>query len=478
MSSAAQNHLTDEQLLLHSDGELNGANLASACAHLEACSSCRARLEELTGGVDAFLLFRSRVLIPALPAPLHGWADLDAQFERLDHPWKARFDTALGGFRSAFRGLGYNMAAALGLLILIFLIFQPWQATVSAAKLLARAIAAQSAALRSTPKPVVHQKLRIQFNPGAPGSRARVDYESWRDFRSGRFRGAVSPGAAGAGGAAGSSDSDDERIAGLRRVYAANHLDWQAPLSAEAYQRWSSALAAGRASVTRERREAAEGDSWLILTTLATPTPRGDEIGKAQLMVRASDWHPVAVHLSLKDREYEISEAAFQVVPLSQVESSVFAGAANGAEQVNSPAPGNSQPGARAAKGDDRQQHEHPRKISANALAPTRPAANTAPIQDRPGAADADTFLDLPITLNYPAPAPLDQGTPAAPRLNLGLPLAPMPLNPGMALAEQLARQQELMQKTQQQRPIKLAPPPPAVRRQKTKEKNSKNPGK
>jgi hypothetical protein len=490
MSSAGQFHLTgdfhltDGQLLLHSDGGPNAANSGPAASHLEVCTSCRARMEELTAEVDAFLLFRSRFFLPALPSPPQAWPDLHGQFERLDHPWRTKFDSALDGFRYLCRGLRYNMVAAAALLILIFLIFQPWQATVSAAKLLARAIAAQNAVLRSTKEPVVHHELRIQIHSAAQDSHTLLDYESWRDFRNGRFGEAISSGA---------SDSSDKCMNDLRRVYAANHLDWQSPLSAEAYERWSATLVGGRASVERGHGDSSGAAPWLILTTFATPNPQGDEIGKAQLTVRRSDWHPVSVRLSLKDREYEISEIAFQVVPLAQFDSSLFNAAVPGTDQANSPARQNSLSDVHAGRTAGGEQRSRQTGLAANAP----PTALEAPGQEQPGpshaprsrampsttgdqdateTSDVGTGLDLPITLSSPVSRPSDLA-PVGPRLNLNLPTAPVALNPGMALAEQIARQQELM-RTTQQRPSKLAAPVPATPRQKAKQKNAIKPGK
>ncbi|MGA8223221.1 MAG: hypothetical protein WB780_16340, partial [Candidatus Acidiferrales bacterium] len=463
-----------EQLLLHCDGELSGGDSGLAGSHLDACLSCRGRLRELTEGVDALLMFRGGVFPAAVPAPVHGWADLDEEFKRIDHPWKARFDFALEGFLGACRGLRYNMAAAVALLVLIFLIFQPWAATVSAAKLLARAIAAQSAALRATREPVVHQKLRIQVNSGA--ARTLTDYESWRDLRSGRFREMISSGIA---------DTSADGIRSLRRIYEANHLDWQTPLSAEAYGRWSAGLAEGRASVARGHGDGSGGGSWLVLTTVATGEPRGDQIGKAEFFVRASDWHPVAMHFSLKDREYEISEAAFQVVPLGQVDSSLFDGsAAAGTEQVESAAPGDGRRNVHGGVGVGVGRARRSERRTNTAIAPAGkfPATTGAANQKQPeasheprpdakspapaksvraetDAAGADTGMDLPLTLTYGVSTPLDQLTPGGgSRLNLGLPPAGMALNPGMAFAEQLARERAAMQQTVPQSPKPAAP--------------------
>jgi hypothetical protein len=473
MSRPAQIHFTDEQLLLLSDGELNVAKSGSTRSHLEICSICRVRLEELTTGVEAFLLFRSHVLLPALPSPLHAWEDLDGQFEGLDHPWKMKFESALGGLHSACRGLRYNMAAAAALMIIIFLIFQPWQATVSAAKLLARAIAAQSAILRSTPEPVVHQKLRIQCDVGAPGSGAPMDYESWRYVGNGRFRETISSELY---SSVPSSPSDDG-IGGLRRVYAVNRLDWQSPLSAEAYQRWS----AGRGSVARARGDSSQPGLWLIMTTLATPTPQGDEIGQAQFVVRASDWHPVAVRLSLRDRHYEIREISYRVVPLSQVDSSLFDSTTPGADQVKSPKPGNAL----------RNIHEGKRRSSA-VIGTRNQERNDFPSVPQPqvmtstggnaaaaelGAGEAETSLNPPLTLRFAASASSGPAVPVRPRLNLSWAHPPVTLDPRMAFAEQLARQQEVMQQALTH-PSRLAAPAPRGPREKTKEKNSRRSGK
>src|SRR5207248_4881136 len=54
------------------------------------------------------------------------------------------------------------------------------------------------------------------------------------------------------------------------------------------------------------------------------------EIAEASLIVRTSDWHPVAEHLRVKgeqgDEEFDLTETAYSVVSLTALDSKVFAG--------------------------------------------------------------------------------------------------------------------------------------------------------
>jgi hypothetical protein len=307
MSRARANevHLTEEQLLLCADGESLFRGHGAEGFHLGDCSTCRGRLENLEEGVRAFLQFRDDVLFPAVPPPPNEWAALDARCDEIDHPWKHGFDS----LRVEFASRRWSLAAAAALIILGFLALQPWEATVSAARLLAQAAASQMAAVRGTPSPVVHQRLRIRREMVASGPAGTADLELWRDLATNRFR---------------EKSSSSAIVEQLQRVYEANNLDWQSPLSAAAYETWRQALPTGHDSVHRGASGSYSGSGDLILTTQARETPVGDEIGRAQLIVRASDWHPVAARLWLKDCVFEISELSYQVQPLSKTAPSIF----------------------------------------------------------------------------------------------------------------------------------------------------------
>lgn len=300
-----------------------------------------------------------------------------------------------------------------------------------------------------------------------------MDYESWRYVGNGYFREMISSGLQ---SSVPLSPSDD-RIGVLRHVYAVNRLDWQSPLSAEAYERWS----AGRGSVARGRGDSSQPGLWLILTTLATPTPQGDEIGHAQFVVRASDWHPVAVRLSLRDRQYEIREVSYQVVPLSQIDSSLFDSATAGADQVKSPTPENS----------PRNIHEGRRRSSA-VIGARNQERNDFPSMPQPevrpstagneaaaelGSGDAVTSLNPPLTLQFASSTSSEPEAPVSPRLNLSWAHAPVTPNPGMSFAEQLAREQQVIQQALQHASRLAAPAQPGAR-EKTKTKNPRRPGK
>ena len=69
-------HVADDQLLLHASGELSESSHSRISAHLDRCSQCRARLEELEGTFAEFTDVHFRVRNLGLPP-------LDASRDRL-----------------------------------------------------------------------------------------------------------------------------------------------------------------------------------------------------------------------------------------------------------------------------------------------------------------------------------------------------------------------------------------------------------
>ena len=96
------------------------------------------------------------------------------------------------------------------------------------------------------------------------------------------------------------------------------------------------------------REEGDHGSGLLALTTVAgrhpgdnppTEESQRNEITKAELVVRTADWHPVEAHLLVNDREYEIAELDYKVLPLSEVDAAVFAEPPAPVERVAAPRP-------------------------------------------------------------------------------------------------------------------------------------------
>jgi uncharacterized coiled-coil protein SlyX len=317
-------HLTDQQLLFYVDGELRTNESTRCRAHLEACWTCRAELDDLQGIIKKIANFRNNVLLPMTPLPPRHWDGLEPRMRELGHALAKRsiIKRLRGLLRSDFVALRYAVSAFLVLVLLALVLFRA-RPTLSASELLARVQEAQTEELRKVAVPVIHQKLQIRRKLIKSNEQMTLDYDSWGDQSHGRFR---------------QTETSAQLLSELRTIYNVNHLDWQAPLSAFGYARWRDLLptkqdyvASGEVSA---RRDSDAGSSFLALTTVAgQPTGDNDSseksrrnvITKAELEVRTADWHPVEEHVFVDDREFEISELDYRVLPLSAVDASVFA---------------------------------------------------------------------------------------------------------------------------------------------------------
>src|SRR5581483_3831907 len=266
------------------------------------CPGCQAELERLQDGVETLLRFHNEFRLFA-PAPPGHWEPLDARIISWERRWSAgSLPENLGAM---LRPIYRLVTVAAMLLLVVCVILQPWHETVSANELLARAIAAQSRSVTGQQGRVIHERLQLHRRSGTRGQNndMTINYESWQDESRKHFH---------------ESSSSAEINGELRHVYQANHLDWESPLSAAAYERWQDSLPEKHASVARN------DSAGFTLTTVVSDQPEGDVIGKAQFVVNTTDWLPTAVHLWLHDREYEISEVNSELLLPSQVSPSLF----------------------------------------------------------------------------------------------------------------------------------------------------------
>jgi hypothetical protein len=269
--------------------------------------------------------FRNQVLLPIVPAPPRHWDGLDPRMQELDKTLEkpSIADRLDGLFRSGVLAPRYVVFAVLILAALGALVWLPSQPVISATELLARVQEAQAIQLNKVTAPVIHQRLRVRRKLTASNEQATTDYDSWEDHSRGRYR---------------QTGSSAEILTELRTVCNANRLDWQAPLSAAGYARWRDSLPAKQDIVAPAKVFTAGGVNGgsepLALTTIASSQAANslrsedsgaDRITKAELVVRTADWHPVEERLWVDDREYEIAELDYGMLPLSQVDASVFA---------------------------------------------------------------------------------------------------------------------------------------------------------
>ena len=326
MTSTGNGHLTDKQLLFYADGELSAKESARCRAHVEACWTCRARLDDLQGTIKEIVNFRNHVLLPMVPPPSRHWDGLDPRMQQLDQtPERPSVAERLSGlFRSVLIAPRYAIFAILVMGLLGTWAWLPLDSSISANELLARVQAAQSADLGKVAAPVLHQRLRVRRRATGSTEQAITDYDAWEDQSRGRFR---------------QTGSSAQVLAELRTICDSNRLDWHAPLSAAGYLRWRDSLPARQDFVAPEKtstpRDTNSGPEPLALTTVAgwqdgngsslDEESQGNRIVKAELVVRTADWHPVEERLWVNDREYEIAELDYRVLPFSEVDASIFA---------------------------------------------------------------------------------------------------------------------------------------------------------
>jgi hypothetical protein len=325
MTSIGNGHLSDKQLLFYVDGELGSRESARVRRHLEACWSCRAKLDDLQGAIKKIVEFRDQVLLPMVPTPPRPWDGLDPRFRESEREAeKPSLTERLRGIFHpeilAVRPTAFLIVILLGLAGFIWLTSRP---VITANELLARVEAAQSADLDKVSTPVLHQKLRVRRKVAGSTVEASMDYDSWEDPSRGRFH---------------QTEASAEILTELRTICDANQLDWQAPLSAAGYARWRDSLPAKQDIVAPVNDvsgpEANGGSKPLALTTIperqTADSLRDKDSGarritKAELVVRTADWHPVEERLWVNDREYEIAELDYRVLPLSEVNALIFA---------------------------------------------------------------------------------------------------------------------------------------------------------
>jgi hypothetical protein len=83
-------HLSDEELVLAADGELDPRRDAQVRAHLAACWQCRTRLRDLEGAIAGFVHLHSATLDPQVPPAAGPRAMLKAQLAAMAAQASAR----------------------------------------------------------------------------------------------------------------------------------------------------------------------------------------------------------------------------------------------------------------------------------------------------------------------------------------------------------------------------------------------------
>jgi hypothetical protein len=256
MSNREITHLQDDDLLRLLDGELPDRDASKLRSHMEACWTCRARLEEFETTIGEYVRYREGMK-SILPAPPRAWADLEPP--RLQPAARRRH---LFGLRPM------HWLAAAACLLVAFILIRRFERVpeVNAAELLRKATASQANVVDP------HRRITVKT--------------SRRSFTRTASTIAVA--------------SDD---AELRQMFDTARFSWDDPLSARAFAAWRDQLP--QKTDTVEEIDT----SYIIRTTSPASTLR-----RATLTLRARDLRPVKEMLEFTTDTVEIAEAPAEEV--------------------------------------------------------------------------------------------------------------------------------------------------------------------
>lgn len=251
-------HLTQDDLILFLDRELDQEAAARAEQHLLECGACARLLHTLKTGSHAYQQYRQQVLTPSLDVPQTGWARLSQErAKEKRHHW----------------GLGWAVACACGLAL--SLAYWQWPKLPSAQEVLTRAEAAPDQATGSLL--LVTGKDRL-FRPAV-----------------------LEPG------------HSEARFQHVRALFVQAHYSWENPLSARSFADWRRRLPRKEDALTAIREQ-----SGKRFYRLQTSSNEGI-LKTASLTLQAETYHPTkadfafvgeqAIQLS---EQSEISKTEFQ----------------------------------------------------------------------------------------------------------------------------------------------------------------------
>jgi hypothetical protein len=320
-------HLSSDQILLFLDGELSPRENAQAQAHFEACWTCRVRSLQVEEVIADVVAYRDCLIKSSIPLASDVRATFLMRLRQLAR--STGKSTMANHIQNLSRTLRFFLegefiprrawiSAIVIASLTLSLLVRFWEVPkVSASQFLSNAQAAETRALDGIPKPVVYQKLQIRLGNQTLArtiyrnlaADTQVDY-----FNSGAEETSSKP-------------TSILRTAGLRsshefdpdfeRTFRDAQLSWKDPLSPSSYDAWRNGLSKKEEEVTQV------GDGRLTLKTTTAEGP----IKEATITVRASDFHPIAEVFYLGDsRLIEVTELAWQVIPMEAIDSDIFAG--------------------------------------------------------------------------------------------------------------------------------------------------------
>jgi anti-sigma factor RsiW len=325
----------DGELLAYLDGELEPERQTEIRRLLEGDWKLRVRLAELERDIEVYVkatdphrqsemppfeeVWRgvmSRLTEPLEPAP--------AETElRLREQNRISLSSRLGRLSEALllRPVMLRWSVAVTMVVIVttgivfWLLTSEYLRAVSAEELLQRAMRSEAAQIKQVAEPVVYRRIQVKRT----GANEAVTWESWREAGKNQFRQRVADGQ-GWRFLRTNKQAAPALIAEIEAVFQANHLDLQRPLSAAAFAEWRKTVRPKSETVKELALPGSSANHGLKLTTIVSEPYAVNAIIEATLAVRKSDWHTVAQRLKVQGetevREYELSETAYEVLPL------------------------------------------------------------------------------------------------------------------------------------------------------------------
>lgn len=265
MSDRQEPHLQDDDLLPLLDGEQPERDAADIRAHVEACWTCRTRMDEMKNTIGEYVRYRDTVR--TLAPPPASWGDLEPALARIDRSLTPPPSPVL---RRSFLALrpAYWVAAAAMVLLLIVVRRLEVVPPVSAAELLRKASAAEQ-------KPTARRRIQIKTRH--------------RQFT----RPASLPVRA-------ASEPDD-----LEQLFNRAHFNWDDPLSARSFAAWHDQL-------TGKQDDVPARDNFTYKIHTSTTA---SELHEATLILRAQDLQPLSETLQFASDTVEITTAPDAATP-------------------------------------------------------------------------------------------------------------------------------------------------------------------
>jgi hypothetical protein len=242
--SKNSSHLSDEQLAQFQDGELSGSQVT----HLESCSQCGSRLQNLHAAAMVYLEYQDSIRRPLLPPAPKPWLSLNAliaQHEESHPPRALRWWPAMA------------LAAAACLVVTVVVLYRVLPSrSMEQSSIRANELLTQSARVELPKGRQISMRVhgRTLIRPAVLTTDALLEREP------------------------GTSD--------VQMVFAAAHYSWREPLSARSFQAWRNGLKNKRDAVSvihaRDDKE-----SYRV----RTDSPAG-ALRSASLTLRAQDLRP------------------------------------------------------------------------------------------------------------------------------------------------------------------------------------------